>query len=107
MQHRIFWVANEAKKPITLKISLYVRSQQQYVTRKTDEYISLKINPINMESFYACSTGKSKHKNVPNKSEHKPATNKEASIYIYITTVKNPKNLDVTVSKPHLQIAIY
>ena len=59
-----------------------------------------------MEPCDICAAGKTKQKNVPNKSEQKPATNMGARIYIVLATVKNPRNLDMTVTKPHQKISV-
>ena len=47
-----------------------------------------------------------KKRNVSNRSQHKPETNRKARLYSFITTVKNPKNLGVTVTQPQWKIAV-
>ena len=69
-------------------------------TRKTAKTISWNLKPGNMESFYSCAADNDKQKN-PKRIEQKPKPNKGAYIYIDIATLKNPKELDVTVTKPH------
>ena len=59
-----------------------------------------------MEPCNAYAAGKSKQKNLPKKSEHKPSHNKGARIYINIATVNNPNNLYVAVTKYHWKIIV-
>ena len=75
-------------------------------TRKTDKVICLGLNTVTMETCYTCAIRKSKQKNVPNKIEHEPVTNKPARIYIDNATVNNPDNLNVTVPNTHYKIKV-
>ena len=95
------------KKPITPNQANGMLDHiNKYGTRNIQKYLILKLNPGKMEPFNACADDKSKQNNFPNKSEHKPATNKGARFYSYIATVEKPKNLDVTITKYHYQLEV-
>ena len=47
-----------------------------------------------------------KQKNVPKKTEGKKATKPNEGLFQDLATIKPPKSLDVTVTKPHWQLIV-
>ena len=59
-----------------------------------------------MKPCKACADAKAKQKNLPTHREHVPSKESNERIFLDLATVKAPKALKVTVSKPNWRILV-
>ena len=60
-------------------------------TRATAKHMGFELTRWSFQTCELCATGKSKQKNVPQISDHNPATKRNERIFLDISTIKEPK----------------
>ena len=75
-------------------------------TVKTAKYLGWELLPGAMEPCPDCAAGKARQKNVPKDSTDKRSTVNMERVYHDIATIKKPKGMEVTISKPNWRILV-
>ena len=58
----------------------------------TTKHMGFELTRGSLQAFESCATGKAKQKNVPQISDHNPATKINERIFLDISTIKEPKD---------------
>ena len=70
-------------------------------TRETAEALGFEVTCGTLKPCKACAAAKAKQKNLPTHGEHIPSKENNEKIFLDLSTVKAPKELKMTVTKPN------
>ena len=75
-------------------------------TRKIAKELGYELTRGTMKPCVSCAIAKAKQKNVPKLSKHEPSKQVNGRVYLDISTVKKPKDVKVTLTKPNWRLIV-